>query len=67
MPKLVKKSEIWEVPDLIKKLKELAKCGGLINGMYTIRIHKHCMEHLITDLEHTNNAAGIYWQMREQL
>ena len=60
-------SKIKDVPELIDKLKELHRYGGLIMGTYTMRIHKSSLGNLIEDLESTNNAASMYWKIREGL
>ncbi|MFC1453696.1 hypothetical protein ACFLQL_00770 [Verrucomicrobiota bacterium] len=60
-------SRITDVPALIEKLKETNKCGGTILGCYTIKIHEDCISELITDLEHTDKAATLYWDIRDRL
>jgi len=48
------------VEELIKKLEETAKCGGLMVNCYTIRIHKDNIKDLIKDLKHVYSWAGKY-------
>lgn len=55
------------LPDLITLLRQTAKRCKASSGYYKILIPKRDMPKLLTDLEHTDKAANMYWQMREQL